>query len=180
MESSFDKITQFLTTFKSILEIYWRNKQFDPTILTDLMLINPIDGLTNTIKLFNFYHDLFSRKLPSIAPIGLVSLNCESVRSKIQSTPKDYIKHLEQDIPEVIKKRNDDAKKWLETRIKELEINIHTVEDFVQQQTYYNFTNEHFQTQRDSIDMFGQTHNVLNEFTLKVKKEDKDSLSESV
>jgi hypothetical protein len=51
---------------------------------------------------------------------------------------------LEQDIPEVVKKRNDDAKKWLETRIKELEISIHTVEDFVQQQTYYNFTNEHF------------------------------------
>ena len=180
LESAFEKITQFLTTFKSILEIYWRNRKFDPSILTNLQLINPIEGLQNTIRLFNYYHELFQKKLPSIAPIGLVSLNCESVRSKIQSTPKDYIKHLEQDIPEVVKKRNDDAKKWLETRIKELEISIHTVEDFVQQQTYYNFTNEHFQTQRDSIDMFGQTHNVLNEFTLKVKKEDKDSLSESV
>jgi hypothetical protein len=26
LESSFQKITEFLTTFKSILEIYWRNK----------------------------------------------------------------------------------------------------------------------------------------------------------
>jgi len=96
-------------------------------------LINPIDGLSNAIKLFNYYHDLFQRKLPSIAPIGLVSLNCESVRSKIQSTPKYYISQLEKDVPDVIRKRNDASKKWLELRIKELEINIHTVEDFVEQ-----------------------------------------------
>lgn len=180
LESSFEKITQFLTTFKSILEIYWRNKQFDPAILTDLKLMNPIDGVSNTIRLFNYYHDLFQRKLPSIAPIGLVSLNCESVRSKIQSTPKDYINQLEKEIPDVIRQRNDESKKWLETRIKELEINIHTVEDFVEQQSYYNFTNEHFQNVRDNIDMYTQTYNVMNEFTMKVKKEDSESLKESV
>jgi hypothetical protein len=45
LESAFKKITEFLTTFKSILEVYWRNKQFDPSILTDLLLLNPIDGL---------------------------------------------------------------------------------------------------------------------------------------
>jgi hypothetical protein len=47
MESSFDKITQIFTTCKSILEIYWINKQFDPTILTDLMPTIPIDSLIN-------------------------------------------------------------------------------------------------------------------------------------
>jgi hypothetical protein len=45
LESSFEKITRFLTTFSSILEIYWRNKQFDPAILTDLKLMNPIEGV---------------------------------------------------------------------------------------------------------------------------------------
>ena len=94
--------------------------------------MNPIEGLGNTIRLFNFYQDLFQRKLPSIAPIGLVSLNCESVRSRIQSTPKDYINQLEKEIPDVVRTRNDAAKKWLEHRIKELEISIHNVEDFVQ------------------------------------------------
>jgi predicted ATPase with chaperone activity len=71
-------------------------------------------------------------------------------------------------------------KKWLETRIKELEINIHTVEDFVEQQSYYNFTNEHFQNVRDNIDMYSQTYNVMNEYTMTVKKEDTESLKESV
>ena len=76
LESSFEKITRFLTTFKLILEIYWRNKQFDPAILTNLRLINPIDSFAHTIRLFKFYEDLFQRKLPSVAPIGLISLNC--------------------------------------------------------------------------------------------------------
>jgi hypothetical protein len=80
----------------------------------------------------------------------------------------------------VVRKRNDDMKKWLETRIKELEINIHTVEDFVEQQSYYNFTNEHFQNVRDNIDMYSQTYNVMNEYTMTVKKEDTESLKESV
>jgi hypothetical protein len=45
MESSFSKVTQFLTTFQAILEIYWRNKQFDPSILVNETLMNPIEGL---------------------------------------------------------------------------------------------------------------------------------------
>jgi len=106
-------------------------------------------------------------------------LNCEAVRSKIQSTPKDYINKLEKEIPDVIRVRNDASKKWLEHRIKELEISIHNVEDFVQQQTYYNFTNEHFQDQRDNIVMYEQTYGVMNDFTMKVKKEDSESLKES-
>ena len=179
LEESFSKITEFLTTFQPILEIYWRNKQFDPFILTNNRLKNPIEGLQNTIRLFNYQHDLFKRKLPAIAPIGLVSLNCESVRSKIQSTPKDYITQLEKEIPDVIRKRNDESKKWLEKRIKLLEIQILNVDDFVEQNAYYNETSENFQNERDKIDMYGQIYGTLTEFTLKVKKEDKDSLSES-
>jgi hypothetical protein len=71
------------------------------------MLKNPIEGLTHTIELFNHYHDLFNRKLPIVAPIGLVSLNCDSVRSKIQKTPKAYIDQMRTDIPVVIQKRNE-------------------------------------------------------------------------
>jgi hypothetical protein len=123
--------------------------------LTNYLLKNPIEGLQNTIRLFNYYHGLFQSKLPSIAPIGLISLNCESVRSKIQSTPKDYIAQLEKEIPDVIRKRNEDSKKWLEKRIKLLEIQIMNVDDFVEQNSYYNETSDNFQNERDKIDMYG-------------------------
>lgn len=61
-----------------------------------------------------------------------------------------------------------------------MEITISTVEDFVAQQEFYNFTNEHFQNVRDSIDMYNQTHIVFSDNSLKVKKEDKETLNESV
>jgi len=147
--------------------------------LVDEKLMNPIEGLQNTIKLFNYFHDLFQRKLPSNAPIGLINLNCENVRSKIQSTPKDRIAQLEKDIPDVIKKRNDESKKWLETQIRNLEKQIFTVEDFVEQQSFYNYASDNFQGVRDRVDMYSQIYNVLSEFQLKVKKEDKDSFTES-
>jgi hypothetical protein len=121
LDSAFSKITTFLSTFQAILEIYWRNKQFKLDILYNEALMNPIEGLQNTIRLFNYYHDLFQRKLPSNAPIGLINLNCENVRQKIQSTPKDYISQIEKTIPEVMRDRNEKAKKWLEDQIRSLE-----------------------------------------------------------
>lgn len=75
--------------------------------------------------------------------------------------------------------RNDDTKKWLEERIRELEISIHNVEDFVQQQTYYNFTDQWFQKKRDAYSAYSETYDVMNNFSMKVKKEDTESLKES-
>lgn len=60
IKSAFYKMRQFLTRFQPILEIYWRNKQIDLNILVDERLKNPIEGVTNTIRLFHHYNDLFS------------------------------------------------------------------------------------------------------------------------
>lgn len=54
------------------MEIYWRNKQFDHGILVDERLRNPVDSLTNTITVLNYYNDLFASKLPNQADIGLI------------------------------------------------------------------------------------------------------------
>jgi uncharacterized protein YjbK len=53
------------------------------------------------------------------------------------------------------------------------------VDDFVEQNGYYNETSDNFQLERDKIDMYGQTFNILTDFTLKIKKEDTESLKES-
>ena len=81
--------------FQPILEIYWRNKQIDLNILVDERLKNPVEGLLNTIKLFNHYNDLFAQKLPNQADIGLIQLDAKSARTKIAPTPKQYIKKIE-------------------------------------------------------------------------------------
>jgi len=43
-----------------------------------------------------------------------------------------------------------------------------------------NYANENFQGVRDKVDLYGQYYNCLAEFSLKVKKEDKDNFTECV
>jgi len=52
---AYDKANVFLQRFQPILEIYWRNKQFDINHLTDEKLKNPVDTIANVMKLFKFY-----------------------------------------------------------------------------------------------------------------------------
>jgi len=70
--SSFSKMDSFLTRFQPILEIYWRNKRVDLNILMHDRLAAPIESLSNTVKLFNYYDKLFSSQIPQTAEIGLI------------------------------------------------------------------------------------------------------------
>lgn len=72
IDGAFDKVKRFLTRFQPLLEIYWRNKQVDLTILVHDRLRNPVESISNTVKLFNFYHTLFNSNLPSMTEIGLL------------------------------------------------------------------------------------------------------------
>jgi hypothetical protein len=63
--SAFEKAKEFLTRFQPLLEIYWRNKQVDLEILLHERLKNPVESLSHTVKLFNYYHTLFNSQLPS-------------------------------------------------------------------------------------------------------------------
>jgi len=110
----------FLRRFQPILEIYWRNKQVDLQMLMHDRLSNPIDSLSNVIKLFNSYKQMFSSKIPSTADIGLIQLDSKSARTKIQPTPDMYLKEINRFIPIEMKKKNDESKQWLNERIREL------------------------------------------------------------
>lgn len=180
LENAFSKMTKFLTRFQPILEIYWKNKLVDFSILVHERLKNPVEGLHNTISLFNYYHDFFSAKLPTKADIGLIQIDSKVARECIQPTPKKYIAHIESFVPQVLRERNLDALKWLNEQIRNLKKPVHGVEEFVEQNAYYNYTEANFQDYRDQVDMYGQFYNKMTEFQLKVKKEDKDALNDSV
>ena len=55
VESAYSKAEQFIQRFQAILEIYWRNKQFDIDILIDELTQNPVDALSNTLKLLKYH-----------------------------------------------------------------------------------------------------------------------------
>jgi hypothetical protein len=54
------------------------------------------------------------------------------------------------------------------------------VEEFVQQDEFYKFTNDRFQDVRDRVDMFGQIYNKLKDFQMKLRKDDLDAFNESI
>lgn len=72
IDGAFDKVRQFLTRFQPLLEIYWRNKQVDLSILVHERLKNPVESIAHTVKLLNYYHTLFNSNLPSMTEIGLL------------------------------------------------------------------------------------------------------------
>jgi len=79
-----------------------------------------------------------------------------------------------------LKERNADAQAWLKQQIRNLNLPVSGVEEFVQQDEFYKFTNDRFQDVRDRVDMFGQIYNKLKDFNMKSKKEDTDAFTESL
>lgn len=55
IDSAYSKANHFLARFQPILEIYWRNKQFDINILVNDRLKNAVENLTNVMKVFKYY-----------------------------------------------------------------------------------------------------------------------------
>jgi hypothetical protein len=113
------------------------------------------------IKLFNHYDALFGAQLPSLADIGLIQLDAKSAKTKIKPTPKKKIEEIECLIPVVVKERNEEAKKWLQQNIRNLSKSVTNVEEFVEQNSHYNYASDHFQTYRDRVDLFGQMYAVM-------------------
>jgi hypothetical protein len=114
INSAYSKMDQFLTGFQPILEIYWKNKKVDLQILVNERLRNPIEGIANTIRLFNYHNEIFSQRIPTTADIGLIQIDSKDAREKIQPTPKRFNAEIEKFIPSVLKERNIISKKWLQ------------------------------------------------------------------
>jgi hypothetical protein len=71
-------------------------------------------------------------------------------------------------------------KKWLYEALQALGKQTTNVDEFVEQSNSLNRVSEEFQDVRDLVDLFGLFYNVLHEFEIEYKKEDKDSHTEAV
>lgn len=180
IDSAYKKAQSFLARFQPILEIYWRNKQFDIEILVNERLKNPIENLTNVMKLFKFYQHHFQTNLPSCTDIGLLQLDSKAIKTKLQPTPKEFNDRIEVLVPEVSKKRTDDCKQWLQESITSLRLPVNNVEEFVVQQGYLTAIDNRFQFIRDKVELLEQFYIKLTENALnKPKKEDISNHSEA-
>lgn len=80
LDSSYSKAHQFLGRLQPLLEIYWRNKQFDKAILVNDRVKSQVEAMGHVIRLFEHYHNLFQTGLPSMTGIGLLQLDSKNIR----------------------------------------------------------------------------------------------------
>lgn len=147
--SAYDKATRFLTRFQPLLEIYWRNKQFDIEILVDVNLINAVDSLHNTLLLLKHYTSHFQTQLPGTTDIGLLHLDSQLIKNKLAPTPKALQDEVEKLVPKVTRERTQLVLDWLQQSIRDLQRPVKDVSDFVEQIKDFNRINELFQAKRD-------------------------------
>ena len=83
IKSAYAKAKQFMTRFQPILEIYWRNLQFDINVLVDVNLVNAVESLQNTLNLLKYYQAYFQSNLPSNCDIGLLHLDSLKIKNEL-------------------------------------------------------------------------------------------------
>ena len=103
----------FLTRFQPLLEIFWRNKQFDPNILVNVNLNNSVESLANSLTLLKYYTANFQTQLPGTTDIGLLHLDSQSIKNKLSPTPKTLQDEVEKIVPKVTKERTMLVLEWL-------------------------------------------------------------------
>lgn len=103
-----------------MLEIYWRNKQFDINILVNESTRNQVECLSNTLKLLKYQKTHFEANLPACTDIGLVQIDSDKIKKKLAPTPKELQEEIEKLVPKINKKRTDDVKLWLKKSITDL------------------------------------------------------------
>lgn len=100
------------------------------------MLINerlkaPTDMLIYTTKLFKLQKERFE-EIPQVVYKGLLKLDNEETRNALIPQPKSCLLQIEKTVPDVVKKRTDDCRRWLSHSLKALGKSTPSVEDFVE------------------------------------------------
>jgi len=161
VQCAYDKAQHFLKRFQPILEIYWRNKQFDINCLTDEKLKSPVETIGYVMKLFKYFQGHFQSNLPATTDIGMLQLDSKEIKTKLQPTPKQFNDEIEILLPRVSKGRVDDAKEWLVQSIRDLQMDVNNVAEFVIQCQHHAKITDKFQTVRDKVDLYSEIYRVV-------------------
>ena len=131
VKSAYGKAMRFLTRFQPLLEIYWRNKQFDINILVNERLNNAVESLSNTLQLLKYYTAHFQTQLPGTTDIGLLHLDSKTIKLDLAPKPKLLQDEVEKLVPADTKEKTNLVLVWLTQSIRDLNKPVNDVSDFV-------------------------------------------------
>ena len=112
LDSAYAKALSFLEGMQRFLSIYWNNNRIDFSLLINEKLKQPTDMLIFTTKLFKLQKEKFE-EIPSTAFRGLLKLDNTKTRETLIPSPKQCLLRLEQIIPDTIRLRTDEMRRWL-------------------------------------------------------------------
>lgn len=131
VKDAYSKAQRFMTRFQPLLEIYWRNKQFDINVLVDIDLVNSVEALQNTLALLKWQHSHFQTQLPGVTDIGLLHLDSKKIKQDLAPTPRALQDEVEKLVPRITKDRTILVLDWLTQSIRDLQRPVNDVSDFV-------------------------------------------------
>eukprot|EP01022_Parablepharisma_sp_SALTPOND_P016111 TRINITY_DN2328_c0_g1_i1.p1 TRINITY_DN2328_c0_g1~~TRINITY_DN2328_c0_g1_i1.p1 ORF type:complete len:2092 (+),score=299.17 TRINITY_DN2328_c0_g1_i1:7740-14015(+) len=178
--SAYKKAFEFLKVFRKYLHAYWENERADLSLLLHDRVLKPVETLTNSLRRFEYQKKKFLDKIPESCNLGILKIDCSATRKTLLPCPVVAMKKIEGLATTVIRARLEEVKAWMANSRNELLIKVKTVEDYVNQKNSWNKISDVFQDMKDRVDICGNIYNIMADFAMQVKKDDKAFHTESL
>jgi len=118
------------------------------------------------IERFLLQKTQFDEILPESKDVGMIRVNCNSIKVKLNPSPRDNLKKLKDLLPRVVKERIDKQKRWLLQMIDTIKTPPTKVEEYVNQILQLDHIDAHYQSHKDYIELNNNIYNHLIAFDI--------------
>ncbi len=178
--SAYAKGFDFLNQFKEFLHAYWANERADFNLLLHDRVLKPVESLTSALKLFEFQKQKFLDKIPEMCNLGMLKIDCSDTRKALLPSPVVATRKIEELAGVVVRARLEEVRGWIAGSRTELQRKVESVEDYVRQKTSWDRITGVFQAMKDRVDLYGNIYNIMGDFLMRVKKDDRTYHTETL
>ena len=178
--SAYDKGLGFLSQFKEFLHAYWMNENTDLSLLLHDRVLKPVETLTSALKLFDFQKQRFLDNIPEMCNLGVLRIDCSAARKLLLPSPVVATRKIEGLAGVAMRGRLAEVRGWIAEARGQLQIKVEAVEDYVRQKNSWNKITSVYQEMKDRVDLYGNIYNILGDFGMQVRKDDRGFHTETL
>ena len=180
VSSAYDKGFSFLVQFKEFLHDFWADDRADFNLLLHDRVLRPVETLTSALKLFGLQKQKFLDKIPETCNLGILKIDCSATRKALLPSPVVATRKIEELANVAMRTRLQEVRGWIAASRNELQIKVESVEDYVRQKNSWNKIADVFQSMKDRVDIYGSIYNIMTDFSMQVRKDDRNFHTETL
>ncbi len=180
ISSAYEKGFLFLNEFKEYLHDYWANDRADFNLLLNDRVQRPVETLTSALKLFGIQKQKFLDQIPETCNLGILKIDCSAGRKALLPSPVVATRKIEELATVAMRSRLEEVRAWITQSRNELQIKVLSVEDYVRQKNSWNRIADAYQGMKDRVDVYGNVYNIMTDFSMQVKKDDRNFHTETL